>query len=143
MGPSLSGNFMVFLSLSLMRLCTRSASRSAASAMPACFAAAARRAREAIIAFLRFNKSSRQPLRRNCALRDDNGGPGRRELLRIGGLILIERMRKRHKDCGAPNHGEFRDGRGPGAGNDEMGLRDPSRQVEKERPDRHRRQGAG
>ena len=44
-------------------------------------------------------------------------------------------MRKRHKDGGAPNHGEFRHGRGPGTGNDEMGLRDPPRQVGKERPD--------
>ena len=61
--------------------------------------------------------------------------PAQGELPRIGGLILIERVRQWHQNGGAANDGKLRHRRGPGPADDEMGGRDAHRQVGKEGPD--------
>jgi hypothetical protein len=51
----------------------------------------------------------------------------------VGELVLIDRMRQRHKDGRPADRGQFGNRRSAGSGHDEMARRDARRQIGKER----------
>ena len=78
-----------------------------------------------------------------CDLVDPHRAAGLLKHRRIGGLILIERMRQRHQNARPADRREFRHRRGARARHDEVAGRDPRRQIGEERLDlgRHRKPG--
>ena len=70
-----------------------------------------------------------EPLRRKIGLPDDLRGPDCGEMGGIGGLVLIERKGERHEDRRPSDDREFRNGRGAGARDDEMGAGHARRQI--------------
>ena len=68
----------------------------------------------------------------NSRLRHNRRRAGGGEDRGVGGLILIERMRERHKDRRPADDGELRHGRSAGAADDKMGARDARRQIGEE-----------
>ena len=113
-------------------LTTRSASRSAASMAPweraacgHCYELLRRAGKRADL--------GRQPVGGEVVLAQAQRAPCPFQHAGIGGLVLVERVRQRHQDGGPPDRRELRHGRGAGARDDEMGGRDPRRQIGEER----------
>ena len=65
----------------------------------------------------------------NLRLRDHPRAAGLGHLARIGGLVVVGRARQRHQDRRAAGRGQLGDGRGAGAGDDEMRPGEPLGQV--------------
>ena len=65
-------------------------------------------------------------------LRHDNRAARGRQRRRVGGLVLVERVRERHEDRSAADDRKLGDGRGAGPADDEMGGCDPRRQIGEE-----------
>src|SRR5664279_1791507 len=105
MGPSLSGNLM---NCFLVRHQTKhQISKPFGRIGDARLLRRSSAARKTSHISLRFNKRSRQPLRRKYALLGNNRSAGRGELFRIGRLVLVYRARKRHKDGRATDDGKL------------------------------------
>ena len=68
----------------------------------------------------------------NSRLRQNRRRAGGGEDRGVGGLVLIERMRKRHQDRRPTDDGELRNGRSAGAADHQMRPRDARRQVGEE-----------
>ena len=122
---------------------TRSARRSAASGIAAASRprAAGRDASRIGWQRLRARRPAAPGVNSRCPI--SHGAAGRREHPRIGGLVLVERMRQRHQDRGPPDDRELGDRRGAGARDHELGRRHAGRQVARRRarsrPRRRRR----
>ena len=94
---------------------TRSASRSAASVMPAARAAWARASRPLAVGE-RSTQGVGEPLGGEIGLLHHQSRAGLLEQGGVGRLVLVERVRERHQDRRAADHGELGDGGGAGAG---------------------------
>ena len=138
MGPSWLGNFMRNLRY-WNKNCQRpavssasSASLSAASGTPALLAASARRVKSFGSASACARRSASH-CGREPGLAHDVRSAGFGEMRGVGGLVGVERVRERHENGRAPDHRQFRHGRGAGAADHQMRCRHARRQIGEER----------
>ena len=73
-----------------------------------------------------------QPLGSEFLLLDSHGAAGMFQHRSVGGLILIQGMRKRHQDRRSSDGREFRDSGSAGAGDDKMRGRNSGGKIAKE-----------
>ena len=108
---------------------TKSASRSAASVVPADLAACAMRGEAAGSVGSSRAISGGQAIGGEIALLDADRPARFRQHAGIGELILIQRVRQRHQDRRPADGGQLRHRRGAGARNRQMRGRHARRQV--------------
>ena len=72
-------------------------------------------------------------LRREVLLRHAPAAAGIGERIGIGRLIVVERMRQRHEDCGSADHHQLRNRARARTADDEMRFRHASREIVEER----------